>query len=157
MLRIKGKDALADLVRNVIPSGVQNIFVRQAEKLGLRHAVLCAERAVGGDPFAVPPADDLLMDYAPGFTADLVQKFALSDKSQLSLMEVDGPDISKYRVVVPYKAGTGIVGLIEKPDESDAPSNLLSIGRYVLTPDIFKTWGQPKHGSRLRNSIGRCD
>ena len=54
-------------------------------------------------------------------------------------MEVDGPDISKYGVVVPNSSGTGIEGLIEKPDQSKAPSNLASIGRYVLTPDIFET------------------
>ena len=54
-------------------------------------------------------------------------------------MEVDGPDISKYGVIMPNEAGVGIAGLIEKPDADDAPSNLASIGRYVLTSDIFDT------------------
>jgi UTP--glucose-1-phosphate uridylyltransferase len=54
-------------------------------------------------------------------------------------MEVDGPDISKYGVVVTDGSGSGITGLIEKPEEGRAPSNLASIGRYVLTPDIFET------------------
>ena len=54
-------------------------------------------------------------------------------------MEVDGPDISKYGVVVPNGAGVDIAGLVEKPDAIDAPSNLASIGRYVLTPKIFET------------------
>ena len=139
MLRAKGKDAQADMVRNIIPSGVECIFVRQAEQLGLGHAVLCAERAIAGDPFAVLLADDFLTDYEPGVTADLVQAFASSGKSQLSVIEVDGPDISKYGVVVPNGSGAGISGLIEKPDASDAPSNLASIGRNVLTPDIFDT------------------
>ena len=80
-----------------------------------------------------------LTDYEPGVTADLAQAFASSGKSQLSVMEVDGPDISKYGVVVPNGAGAGIAGLVEKPDADDAPSNLASIGRYVLTPDIFDT------------------
>ena len=58
-------------------------------------------------------------------------------KSQLSIMKVDGPDISKYGVIVPNNE-TGLVeGLIEKPNSKNAPSNLASIGRYVLTPDIF--------------------
>ena len=114
-------------------------FVRQAEQLGLGHAVLCAERAVGDDPFAVLLADDFLTDYQPGVTADLAQAFASSGKSQLSVMEIDGPDISKYGVVVPNGASTGIAGLVEKPDATDAPSNLASIGRYVLTPDLFDT------------------
>lgn len=127
------------MVRNILPEGVEYIFVRQAEQLGLDHAVLCAERAVGGDPFAVFLADDFLTDYAPGVTADLVQAFVNSGKSQLSVMEVDGPDISKYGVVVPNGSGSGIAGLVEKPDADDAPSNLASIGRYVLAPDIFET------------------
>ena len=62
MLRANGKDAQADMVRNIIPSGVECIFVRQAEQLGLGHAVLCAERAVGSVPFAVLLADDFLTD-----------------------------------------------------------------------------------------------
>ena len=147
MLRAKGKNAQANMVRNIIPAGVECIFVRQAEQLGLGHAVLCAERAVGGDPFAVLLADDFLTDYEPGVTADLVKMFASSGKSQLSVMEVDGPDISKYGVVVPNGSGAGIAGLVEKPDLYDAPSNRASIGRYVLTPDIFDTLRGLKAGS----------
>ena len=114
-------------------------FVPQAEELGLGHAVLCAERIVSDEPFAVLLADDFLTDYAPGVTADLVRAFASSGKSQLSVMEVDGPDISKYGVVVPNWAGAGIARLVEKPDANDAPSNLTSIGRYIHTPDIVET------------------
>ena len=147
MLRAKGKDAQADMVRNIIPEGIECIFVRQAEQLGLGHAILCAERAVGADPFAVLLADDFLTDYEPGVTVDLVQAFASSGKLQLSVMKVDGPDISKYGVVVPNGSGGGIAGLIEKPDERDAPSNLASIGRYVLTPDLFDTLRGLKAGS----------
>ncbi len=139
ILRAKGKEAQANMIRNIIPTGVECIFVRQAEQLGLGHAVLCAERAVGGDPFAVLLADDFLTDYEPGVTADLIHAFARSGKSQLSVMEVDRHDISKYGVVVPSGASGGIIGLVEKPDASLAPSNLASIGRYVLTSDIFET------------------
>ena len=139
MLRSRGNYAQADMVRNITPEGVECIFVRQAEQLGLGHAVLCAERAVGSDPFAVLLADDFLTDHELGVTADLVRAFENSGKSQLSVMQVDGPDISKYGVVVPDGSGAGIVGLVEKPDANDAPSNLASIGRYVLKPDIFDT------------------
>ena len=62
-------------------------------------------------------------------------------------MEVDGPDISKYGVVVPKGNGSGIVGLIEKPGPGKEPSNLASIGRYVLTPDIFSTLRSVTSGS----------
>ena len=139
MLRAKGKDAQADMMRNIIPEGVECIFVRQAKQLGLGNAVLCAERAVGSDPFAVLLADDFLTDYQPGVTADLVNAFANTGKSQLSVMEVDGPDISRYGVLVLKSSGEGIVGLIEKPSVSSAPSNLASIERYVLAQDIFET------------------
>ena len=139
ILRAQGKDAQADMVRKIIPEGVECIFVRQAEQLGLGHAVLCAERAVGSDPFAVILADDFLTDYEPGVTADLVQAFASSGKSQLSVMEVDGPDISKYGVVVPNGLSADIAGVVEKPDPNEAPSNLALIGRCVLTPAIFQT------------------
>ena len=136
-LLAKGKEAEAEMVRNIIPAGVECIFVRQAEQLGLGHAVLCAERVVGGEPFAVLLADDFLTDYPPGVTADLVHAFIKTGKSQISIMEVEGPNISKYGVVIPNGTGAGIAGLVEKPDANDAPSNLASIGRYALTPDIF--------------------
>lgn len=136
-LRKKGKNEQADMVKNIVPTGVECIFVRQAEQLGLGHAVLCAERAVGNDPFAVLLADDFLTYDGQGITADLVRSFEASGKTQLSVMEINGPDISKYGVVLPDREPSSVAGLVEKPDANNAPSNLASIGRYVLTPDIF--------------------
>ena len=136
-LRAKGKIEQADMVKNILPSGVECIFVRQPEQLGLGHAVLCAERAVGNDPFAVLLADDFLTYDGDGVTADLARSFEVSGKTQLSVMKVDGPDISKYGVVVPNGEPGLVAGLVEKPEADKAPSNLASIGRYVLTPDIF--------------------
>ena len=135
-LRAKGKHEQADMVRNILPPHVECIFVRQPEQLGLGHAVLCAERAVAGEPFAVLLADDFLTDYAPGVTADLVAAFEQSGRSQLSVMEVNGPEISKYGVINKSR-DRNILGLVEKPDFADAPSNLASIGRYVLSPTVF--------------------
>ena len=66
-----------------------------------------------------------------------MRAFNASGKTQLSVMEVNGADISKYGVVVPNGQPGSVVGLVEKPDADKAPSNLASIGRYVLTPDIF--------------------
>ena len=144
-LRAGGKEEQAEMVRNIVPPGVECIFVRQPEQLGLGHAVLCAERAIGNDTFAVLLADDFLTDYLPGVTADLISAYELNGKSQLSVMKVEGPDISKYGVIVPDAHGSGIIGLSEKPNIADAPSNLASIGRYVLTPDIFQILrGVPK-------------
>lgn len=136
-LRAKGKSEQADMVRNILPKGVECIFVRQPEQLGLGHAVLCAERVVGNDPFAVLLADDFLTYVGAGITSNLAEAYGKSGKTQLSVMEVDGSDISKYGVVALSEVHGGVAGLVEKPDAADAPSNLASIGRYVLTPDIF--------------------
>jgi len=136
-LRSKGKNEMADMVKNILPKGVECIFVRQPEQLGLGHAVLCAERVVGNEPFALLLADDFLIYEGNGITSDLISGFEKTGKSQLSVMKVNGPDISKYGVIVPQNK-TGLVkGLIEKPNFENAPSDLASIGRYILTPDIF--------------------
>ena len=136
-LRVKGKHAQADMIKNILPPGVECIFVRQPEQLGLGHAVLRAERVVGGEPFAVLLADDFLTFDGAGITQDLVGGFERAGKTQLSVMEVSGPDISKYGVIVPGAQPGSVAGLVEKPNPEGAPSNLASIGRYVLTPDIF--------------------
>jgi UTP--glucose-1-phosphate uridylyltransferase len=138
-LRTKGKDAQADMVHNIVPPHVECIFVRQPEQLGLGHAVLCAERAVAGEPFAVLLADDFLTDYAQGVTADLLGAFEKTGHSQLSIMPVDEAYISQYGVIIPSANGHGVIGIVEKPRQDEAPSNLASVGRYVLTSDIFDT------------------
>ena len=136
-LRSKGKNEQADMVHNIIPPHVECIFVRQPEQLGLGHAVLCAERAVAGEPFAVLLADDFLTDYVSGVTADLVGAFEKTGNSQLSVMQVDEAYISQYGVIIPSSDGHGVLGVVEKPRQDEAPSNLASIGRYILTSDIF--------------------
>ncbi len=146
-LRSAGKKDKADMVRNILPKDIQCIFVRQPEQLGLGHAVLCAERAVGKEPFAVLLADDFITDYKKSVTASLVDAFSKSGKSQLSIMKVDGPEISKYGVIVKSESEGTISGIVEKPAYRDAPSNLASIGRYVLTSDIFDILGKLAKGS----------
>ena len=136
-LRSKGKNQMADMVKNILPEGIECVFVRQKEQLGLGNAVLCAERIVGNEPFALLLADDFLTYSGNGITSDLIDGYKKTGKTQLSVMKVDGPSISKYGVIVPNNK-TGIIkGIIEKPNFENAPSNLASIGRYVLTPDIF--------------------
>ena len=136
-LRAAGKHEQAEMVQNILPDGVECIFVRQPEQLGLGHAVLCAERVVGDEPFAVLLADDFVTYEGNGVTDDLARAFEASGKTQLSVMEINGPDIEKYGVVVPGAKPRSVAGLVEKPELGKAPSNLASIGRYVLTPDIF--------------------
>ena len=136
-LHLKGNAEQVEMVRNILPSGVECIFVRQPKQLGLGHAVLCSERAVGNEPFAVLLADDFLAYDGAGATADLIGAYNKSGKTQLSVMQVDGPDISKYGVVNINKDSGAAEGLVEKPNFKNAPSNIASIGRYVLSPDIF--------------------
>jgi len=116
-LRTKGKHAEAESVRNI---------VRQPEQLGLGHAVLCAERAVGDNSFAVLLADDFLVGGATGTLTNLVEAYTQSGKSQISVMQVDGPDISQYGVVRLGDGFNEVSGLIEKPAPEDAASNLAS-------------------------------
>ena len=147
ILRSSGKDMQADMVHNILPPHVECIFVRQAEQLGLGHAVLCAERAVAGEPFAVLLADDFLTDYTAGVTTDLVGAFEKTGNSQISVMPVDEAYLSQYGVIVPSADGGGVAGLVEKPKQDEAPSNLASIGRYVLTTDIFDLLRNLRPGS----------
>lgn len=153
-LRSKDRHEEADLVKNILPKGVECIFVRQPEQLGLGHAVLCAERVVGQNPFAVLLADDFLVSEGNGATAGLARAFEATGKTQLSVIEVNGPDISKYGVIVPDKDLGSVAGLVEKPENEKAPSNLASIGRYVLTADIFDILRYQKagHGGEIQLS-----
>ena len=142
-----GKDDQAEMIKNILPKGIECIFVRQPRQLGLGHAILCAERAVGNETFAVLLADDFLTYDGLGVTFDLIQKYNNSGKTQLSAIEVVGPNISKYGVIHPIEKSNLICGITEKPNFKDAPSNLASIGRYILTPDIFNILRNQKAGS----------
>ena len=105
--------------------------------MGLGHAILCAERVVGNDPIAVLLADDFLTHIGNGVTSNLVNAFEVLGRSQLSVTEVAGPNISKNGVNILGSEPGLMSGLFEKPDADKAPANLASIGRYFLTPDIF--------------------
>ena len=143
----KGKTTQAEMVHNILPPGVECIFVRQPKQLGLGHAVLCAERAVGDEPFAVLLADDFLIYEGMGITTDLVRAYEKSGKDQLSVMQVEGPNISKYGVVSPARKAGLVNGIVEKPKFEEAPSNLASLGRYILGSDIFNILRKQAFGS----------
>jgi len=137
----KGKHKQAEMIHNILPKGVECIFVRQAKPLGLGHAILCAERVVGNEAFAVLLADDFLTN-APteirsNITSDLKNAYESSGKTQLSVMKVIGAEISKYGVITEGQKKGAVAGIVEKPNFEDANSNIASIGRYVLTPEIF--------------------
>ena len=148
-LERKNKGELLDMTRSVLPEGVRCIYTRQAEPLGLGHAVLCAQNIVGNEPFAVILADDL-MDSQPAAIARMAEIFERENASLLGVEEVPRDQTQSYGIVT-IDAMTGDVarirGIVEKPKPADAPSNLAVIGRYVLTPKIFELLAQVTPGA----------
>ena len=157
-LERKGKSALLDMVRSVLPEGVRCMYIRQAEPLGLGHAVLCAQPIVGDEPFAVLLADDL-MDSQPPAMVTMARIFEKEGASLLGVEEVPRDQTQSYGIVTveEMKDDTArIRSIIEKPKPADAPSNLGVIGRYVLTPRIFDLLGQvvPGAGGEIQLTDG---
>jgi len=148
-LERKNKDDLLNMVRSVLPDGVRCIYIRQAEPLGLGHAVLVAQPVVGEDPFAVILADDL-MDSQPPAMARMAEIFAREQCSLLGVEEVPREQSQSYGIVtVDGMKGDAvrIQGIVEKPKPADAPSNLGVIGRYVLSNKVFDILSQVKPGA----------
>ncbi len=148
-LERKGKDVLLEQVRSVLPEGVRCIYIRQAEPLGLGHAVLCAQPIVGYEPFAVLLADDL-MDSQPPALVRMAQVFEREGSSLLGVEEVPKDQTQSYGIVTIDRMHgdlARIQSIVEKPRPADAPSNLGVIGRYVLTPRIFDMLGEVRPGA----------
>ncbi len=140
ILEASGKTDLLERLRSIIPQHVNCVFVRQAQALGLGHAILCAEAAVGGEPFAVLLPDNLMAgDVLP--TQDLIKRFEVSGASCISVSKVAQEDLHLYGVIKPVSESSvgavRITGIVEKPSADAAPSDMAAIGRYVFTPDIF--------------------
>ena len=137
----RGKQALLDKARDVLPEGVSCTFVRQSQALGLGHAVLCAKPLVGDRPFGVILPDDLIDGGARSVMQQLGEQFAASGRSVISVERVSQEKTDRYGVVdIGDQPGplAAIRAIVEKPDPDQAPSNLAVVGRYVLTPRIFE-------------------
>ncbi|ROR32829.1 UTP--glucose-1-phosphate uridylyltransferase GalU [Inmirania thermothiophila] len=149
-LERRGKHALLEQVRRIVPAGVSCVYVRQPEALGLGHAVLCARQVVGEEPFAVILADDLIDGGDRPVLAQMVEAFEREGASILAVEEVDPEETHKYGVVKP-EGGEGalvrIRGIVEKPHPEVAPSNLAVVGRYVLTPRILDLLEHTERGA----------
>ncbi|MBS1201990.1 MAG: UDP-glucose pyrophosphorylase [Chromatiaceae bacterium] len=145
-----GKDKLLDIVRNILPSAATCIYVRQAEALGLGHAVLCARPVVGNEPFAVLLADDLIRSPGKGVVAQMADVYSRFGCSVLAVQEVPREETSQYGIVKVEPGPDGemrVVSMVEKPAPADAPSNLAVVGRYLLTPRIFDKLEQTRAGT----------
>jgi UTP--glucose-1-phosphate uridylyltransferase len=149
-LEARGKEKLLELVRSIKPSHVDCFYVRQSTALGLGHAVLCAEKLVGDNPFAVILADDLLYGDKP-VMKQLVDVFNHYHSSVVGVESIAREDSRSYGVVEGREWEEDIIKLsriVEKPAPDVAPSNLGVVGRYVLMPTIFK------HIRKLRPGAG---
>ena len=137
----KGKEKLLQLVQDILPPGITCIFIRQAEALGLGHAVLCALPAVGDEDFSVILADDLIDGRLRPCLAQMQRVYQEYGTSVIACERVPKEEISGYGCVDVQPVGPGlgeIRRIVEKPSPEDAPSNLAVVGRYILTPRIFK-------------------
>jgi UTP--glucose-1-phosphate uridylyltransferase len=142
-LEAANKQALLELVRNVIPKNINCIYIRQSEPLGLGHAVLCARPVVGNEPFAVLLADDF-MDVDSGqqpVLAQMTEVFGREGSSMLAVQDVPRADTKQYGIVSvnPFQPNLERVNsIVEKPAPDQAPSTLAVVGRYILTNRIFE-------------------
>jgi UTP--glucose-1-phosphate uridylyltransferase len=148
-LEARRKDKLLDLVRSIKPSNVDCFYVRQAEALGLGHAVLCAEKLVGDSPFAVILADDLLYSPTP-VMKQLVNTFNHYHSSVVGVETIAREDRASYGEVDGREWEQDVFklsGIVEKLAPEAASSNLSVVGRYVLMPAIFDHLRALKPGS----------
>ena len=138
-LELRGRKALLDTVRNILPKRVNCIYIRQTEALGLGHAVLCAKPAIGDEAFAVLLADDLIVAER-AVTLQMVDIYKRYNNAVLGVQEVPRSDTGSYGIVATRPLSErleAIDAIIEKPKPEVAPSTLAVVGRYILTPRIF--------------------
>ncbi|HEV2609941.1 MAG TPA: UTP--glucose-1-phosphate uridylyltransferase GalU [Noviherbaspirillum sp.] len=157
-LEARNKEALLQVLRSVKPDNVSCFYVRQAEALGLGHAVLCAERMVNDQPFAVILADDLLDGQVP-VMRQMCELHEQLGTSILGVEQIPREQSRSYGVVAGSAFNDRLIkltGIVEKPAPENAPSNLGVVGRYVLTPAIFSHLRrlQPGAGGELQLTDG---
>ena len=138
-LQLRHKEKLLDQVQSILPAGITCMYIRQAEALGLGHAVLCAQAAVGNEPFAVVLADDLI-DASRGALSQMIEIYNQTGSSVLGVETVDPEQTASYGIIEtsPWQSWQRIASIVEKPKPEEAPSNLAVVGRYILTPRIFE-------------------
>jgi UTP--glucose-1-phosphate uridylyltransferase len=136
----------------------QLAYVRQKEQLGLGHAILMAKDLIGHEPFAVILPDDVVIADRPAI-GQLIHAYDQTHSSVVAVMQVPAAEVSRYGIVAAETDDTQVggqldggrlrrmLGIVEKPKQKDAPSDLAVIGRYVLTPKIFDKLEQTQRGS----------
>lgn len=150
-LSIRNKTALLKVVEEVVPSHIHCVFIRQSEALGLGHAVLCAEPAVGNKPFAVILPDDLI--YNKGGASCIQQMVDVFNDKQASVIgtqTVSVTESEKYGMVAGPRLDerlSRVDDIVEKPLPAEAPSDQAIVGRYILTPEILNKLKTTQRGA----------
>ena len=149
-LEKNNKSAMLEIVRQVLPPHVSCIYIRQAEPLGLGHAVLCAKPAVGNEPFAVILADDLIDGRPKGCLAQMIDVFSHYNTGVIAVQPIPREDTDKYGIVevrpIDQRVGK-IQSIVEKPKPDVAPSNLAVVGRYILPGSIMDILENTQRGA----------
>lgn len=148
-LRRKGKTELLETLRETNMESGAIAYIRQDKPQGLGHAVSCAKRLIGNEPFAVILPDDVIASNKPCLQ-QMVEAFEETQSSMVAAMEVPPAHTSSYGVIDP-KADNGRIvsmkGVVEKPATDEAPSNLAVIGRYILTPQVMRNLTKVNRGA----------
>ena len=136
-----GKEEKLSTIREVMAACTFS-YTRQNKMLGLGHAILCGRTLIGDQPFGVVLADDLCInDHGPLVMSQLVNLYKQFRCTIVAVQEVPESEVDKYGVIAGEALSDNLIrvtDMVEKPDPSEAPSNLAVIGRYILTPDIFE-------------------
>lgn len=146
-LKGKGKERLLEEVK-AISEMVEIFYLRQKIQLGLGHAVLCGERAIGNEFFAVLLGDDVVDSEIP-VTAQLMGVFSRYPHSILAVEDVPEKEVHRYGIIEGEEVEEGLYRvnrIVEKPRPEEAPSNLAVIGRYILSPSIFEALRRTQPG-----------
>tara|TARA_Y100000385_G_scaffold287356_1_gene351449 strand:+ start:1229 stop:2098 length:870 start_codon:yes stop_codon:yes gene_type:complete len=161
MLEKRNETFALKVVKDSIPKPGQIAYTRQLEPLGLGHAIWCARNFVGSEPVAVLLADDLILS-EKGCLKQMIEAYDDIGGNMLAVMEVKNEQTSSYGIITPGAVENSLIevlGLIEKPEPSKAPSNLAIIGRYILQPSIFDDLGRFEFGAggeiQLTDSIAQ--
>jgi UTP--glucose-1-phosphate uridylyltransferase len=148
-LRKAGKEQLLEVLKDTYMDSGAIAYVRQNRAMGLGHAVWCARRLIGNEPFAVLLPDDVIAAEKPCLQ-QMIEAYEQTGGNMVAAMEVPTARISSYGVLdVADDMGSivAVKGMVEKPPAAEAPSNLAVIGRYILTPQVMKNLNKMRQGA----------
>ncbi|WP_312048649.1 UTP--glucose-1-phosphate uridylyltransferase GalU [Exiguobacterium profundum] len=161
-LESKGKTRLLESVRH--SSNLANIhYIRQQEPKGLGHAIWCARKFIGDEPFAVLLGDDIIESDVPA-TKQLIDQYEAHDRSIIGVQRVPYEMTNRYGIIDPLAVEGKLIPVrtfVEKPPIDEAPSNFAILGRYILKPDVFEALSGQEAGAggeiQLTDAIARLN